>query len=750
MEAHTRSPRELFEGKEHYEIPAFQRPYVWNEEDQWAPLWSDVTRVAETYVRAREADPDGVVDAHHFLGAVVYESMRPNAGDVTRHHVIDGQQRMTTIQLLLDAVQEVVVGRGHENQAESLEELILNLSPRFKGKRERFKLWPSQADRKAFEQAMDPTGPVVSDHQISKAHRFFRAEAERWIVGKPDEAGSVPPGSEELRVEALSSTLQDRLVLVAIDLTGHDDAQLIFETLNDRGTPLLKADLIKNWLFRRGEQLNADVDGWAETRWAEFDTAWWREEIRQGRLMRSRIDIFLQYWLTMRRQDEVKTEDTFRVFVQYAEPLLSSAAGAEKLVDELRRDADTYRSFAQLDVSTPQGSFYRRVIEKLELAATTPAFLWLVSDNHAVPAQQVRVALNALESWAIRRTLLGLTTKDVNRFVVAILKLLDTAASDAVGDALHAFLSEQAAETRVWPSDARLKKDLPNRWLYGNLRRDRLWTVLGAIEQHLREQDPKYEAVQLPSALQIEHVMPRGWRTYWDTDPKLDHDAAAERDRRVNTLGNLTLVTQSLNGSLSNRPWTDAEAGGLGLTEGGRPGTGKRTLLDQFSLLVLNKELLSGHPDEWTDADIERRSSEMVEALCAVWPGPAVELQIAALEAAAAPGVGDLPNDVPWSADDVRRLAGEAGPTLLLVLDALSETPGKGWKNSDFVDAGSTRWAFAALGALTVKVRSGYGRSNSPVHYTDSSGTWTWSVSDDFGAKWKAARAAGSHEKDTN
>lgn len=740
MEAHARSPRELFEGKEHYEIPAFQRPYVWNEEDQWAPLWSDVTRVAETFVRAREVAPDAEVDAHHFLGAVVYESMRPNAGDVTRHHVIDGQQRMTTIQLLLDAVEEVVVGRGHDEQAESLEELILNLSPRFQGKRERFKLWPSQADRQAFEQAMDPVGPSTSNHQISKAHRFFRAEAERWIIGKPDDDGAVPPGTEELRVEALSSTLQDRLVLVAIDLTGHDDAQLIFETLNDRGTPLLKADLIKNWLFRRGELLKADVDGWAETRWAEFDAPWWRDEIRQGRLMRSRIDIFLQYWLTMRRQEEVKAEDTFRVFVQYAESLLNTAPSAEQLVAELRRDADTYRSFAQLDVSTPQGSFYKRVIEKLELAATTPAFLWLVSDNHAVPAEQVKVALNALESWAIRRTLLGLTTKDVNRFVVAILKLLDSTHPQTVGDALHAFLSEQTAETRVWPSDARMLKDLPSRWLYGNLRRDRLWTALGAIEQHLRAQDPKYEAVQLPTGLQIEHIMPRGWRTYWDTDPKLDHDAAAERDRRVNTLGNLTLVTQSLNGSLSNRPWTDAEVHELGLTEGGRPGIGKRTLLDQFSLLVVNKELLNGHPEEWTDADIEQRSRAMVEVLCAVWPGPSIELQAAAVEAAASSADDDLP-ELPWTDEDVQRLAGEAGETLLIVLDTLSEEPGKGWKNADFVTAGSTKWAFAALGALTVKVHSGFGRSNVPVIFTNQGGVWEWSVSADFAAQWQAARA---------
>ncbi|HZL06597.1 MAG TPA: DUF262 domain-containing protein, partial [Coriobacteriia bacterium] len=72
MEAHTRTPRDLFEGKEHYEIPAFQRPYVWNEEYQWAPLWDDVTRVADAVVRALEIDQTASSSSHHFLGAVVY------------------------------------------------------------------------------------------------------------------------------------------------------------------------------------------------------------------------------------------------------------------------------------------------------------------------------------------------------------------------------------------------------------------------------------------------------------------------------------------------------------------------------------------------------------------------------------------------------------------------------------------------------------------------------------------------------
>jgi uncharacterized protein with ParB-like and HNH nuclease domain len=101
MKADALSPRQLFDGKMHYEIPAFQRPYVWNEEDQWAPLWADVLRVAESRVLGGDSTP---TTPHHFLGAVVYESKPPVVGDVTRHLVIDGQQRTTTLQLIIDAV----------------------------------------------------------------------------------------------------------------------------------------------------------------------------------------------------------------------------------------------------------------------------------------------------------------------------------------------------------------------------------------------------------------------------------------------------------------------------------------------------------------------------------------------------------------------------------------------------------------------------------------------------------------------
>ncbi|GAA1874391.1 DUF262 domain-containing HNH endonuclease family protein [Myceligenerans crystallogenes] len=617
MKADTLTPSELFGSKVHYEVPPYQRPYVWNEEDQWAPLWDDVVRVATNEILDPPSDKDATSLEHgHFLGAVVYESVPPIAGDVTRHKVIDGQQRTTTLQLLLDAIQQVFVERGHTDLAEDLEALVLNSGSKFKGRRERFKLWPSRTDREAFAHAMDPQPVGPDEHRIVAAHRFFRQEAATWLEGKPDPDGNVPPGDEPERAQALSTVLQLRLVLVAINLASSEESQLIFETLNDRGTPLLKADLIKNWVFQQGDAVGADVEAWPETHWADFDDEWWRTEIAQGRLLRSRIDIFLQYWLTMRTRAEVPTDGIFHRFTAHARPQMKSADDAEALLAALRKDADTFRSFAQLTDGRPAASFYHRVIETMELAAASPLLLWMLSTNHVIPADQIRIGLEAFESWVVRRTLLRYTMKDVNKMVVAILKELGAAPVEQAGDTVRHYLARQTADARLWPTDAEVVKVLPTVKLYGNVRQSRIRVVLEAVERSLWT--GKHDLQSIPAGLEIEHVMPRGWRTHWQPTP-LSPEAAADRDQRVNQIGNLTLLAKSLNASLSNRPWTDAEAqdAGTGATEAG---LGKRSLIEKYSQLVLSKNLVTDHVDVWTDGDIEARSVFLAETICKVWP----------------------------------------------------------------------------------------------------------------------------------
>lgn len=616
MKADALTPRDLFDGKVQYEIPSFQRPYVWTEEDQWAPLWSDIKRIALKLIAAGEDSEALDSVGAHFLGAVVVKEMSHHAGEVARSAVIDGQQRLTTLQILLDAAQAAVATLNYENEAESLEDLILNSGNRFAGTKDRFKLWPSRSDRAAFESALDSTAIAVPEHRITEAHIFFAEEVRRWVVEGADE-GETPVATQDKRAEALSHVLQARLYLVAINLGLADDDQLIFETLNDRGTPLLAADLIKNWLFQRGEELEADTETWADNQWAELDDDWWREEIRQGRYMRSRIDIFLQYWLTMRMKDEILSDAVFRRFREHANSCITTSESAETFLREMRRDADTFRSFAQLDPETPAGRFYARVVESFELAATTPLLLWMLSDNHRVPDPQIKRGLSALESWVIRRTMLRMTMKDVNKFMITVLSMLETAAVEEAGETLRGYLIEQQADARLWPTDAVVISELPNIRLYGNVRQGRLRVVLGGIEEQLRTE--KHENTALPTKLELEHVMPRSWQTHWDEDPPLAADDAAARSKRVNTLGNLTLVTQKLNGSLSHRPWTNQEASVVAPT-GKESGLGKCSLLNRYSLLVLNKDLVSGHPNTWTEGDIRERGAELSRRLCEVWP----------------------------------------------------------------------------------------------------------------------------------
>jgi hypothetical protein len=613
MDTKALTPRELFDGTVCYEIPPFQRPYVWNEEDQWQPLWTDIERVAEALDESRNG---GGEVAPHFLGAVVIKQLAAAAGDPARHSVIDGQQRLTTLQILLDAVQFVTQEHGDEDDAETLMELVTNGAKRFRKTSKRFKLWPSRVDRPAFEHVMDNDLEVsedISESRILAAHEFFRSCVHDW-AGLDDDAN---PDDVNARLRLLAEVVQQQLVVVTINLDQKDDDQLIFETLNDRGTPLLAADLIKNMVFQRGDDLGADVELWGEKYWADFDEDWWRQEVQQGRLFRSRIDLFLQYWLTMRQQDEVPAEKVFAHFRDHAKPHLTTPDDATQLLIELRRDADTFRGFAELDPVSSPGRFYARVVEGLELGATIPLLLWLISDNHDIPYEAIDRSLSAVESWCVRRTLIRATMKDVNRFVIALIKHLDALPVDQVGESTVGFLLDQTADSRAWPTDDQLIESVPQSKLYGNIRQNRLCMVLSAVEQKRRSQ--RNEDVTLPLNLQIEHVMPQKWRNHWTGGITDDPVASGVRDRLVQTIGNLTLLTGSLNASLSNRPWLDSEAEKVA-PSGQEAGKGKRSLIDKYSLLVLNKEIVQEHANAWTEADITTRGEAITKDIAAIWP----------------------------------------------------------------------------------------------------------------------------------
>jgi hypothetical protein len=175
--------QELFERDVHYLVPLYQRPYVWNEEQQWGPLWDDIRAMLD-----HQEEPAGAPIWSHFLGAVVLEQEQTGPGRIPRYTVIDGQQRLTTLQLLLAGAAAALDEVGAENDASLLAELTAN-NPRKAQGDERWKVWPTNANRAAFTAVMealhsDGTSPATGSDSVSAAPVYFRKRAVEYLRGR--------------------------------------------------------------------------------------------------------------------------------------------------------------------------------------------------------------------------------------------------------------------------------------------------------------------------------------------------------------------------------------------------------------------------------------------------------------------------------------------------------------------------------------------------------------------------------------
>jgi len=217
--------RNLFGQSERFIVPLFQRPYVWTQEEQWEPLWDDIQAVAE---RVRQTAKGDAIKGH-FLGSVVLEQ-RPHAtGGLPIREVIDGQQRLTTLQVCLHAASHAMTASAAalakigQDEAGRLADLAarqvaaLTRNTLVSEEEEAYKVWPTNDDRAAFREVMDATGSdaiAPTSTKLSDAYRFFYAAAEQYLKDDSDGRGA----------QALAAAVQDHLRLIVLDLEGTDRA----------------------------------------------------------------------------------------------------------------------------------------------------------------------------------------------------------------------------------------------------------------------------------------------------------------------------------------------------------------------------------------------------------------------------------------------------------------------------------------------------------------------------------------------
>jgi len=600
MQAGILTVQRLFGREVHYAVPLYQRPYVWNENDQWRPLWEDLVPLAEMVA-------SGTQGRAHFMGASVQEPVAVPSGATEIRRVIDGQQRLTTMQLLLKAFCDVARARGIDRHAAAINKLLRNDDPLITEPHKRLKLWPTRTDQADYQQVMDAQSPAellhalggskaeypLRNHNIANAYLFFAREIDAWLG--PDEAHI------EQRVAGLYGAIRDQLRLVVIDLDDKDDAQAIFETLNARGAPLLSADLIKNSLL--ADLPPTEAEEAYRLYWQQFDNDghFWRELVGRGHAQRARIETFLQHSLTLMTGETVSAGHLYNAYRDFADKPIAGS-----VIDRLTRFSrlgDIYKRLHEQHDDQRIRDFYYR-LEVLDVVTAWP-FILAIYERFGNQPQVIRTVLVDLESYLVRRMVCRLSTRGYGAVFSALTNEVVRGGDDVV-TLVRSVLGSGAAEVDRWPGDAEFEDAWTNNPLYENLTRPRIRFLLEAMEEASRTGFA--EELAAPRRLTIEHVMPQGWRENWQL-PQAGSET--QRDRIVQTIGNLTLLNGKFNPYQSNRPWVD----------GATPENGKRENLMAHSVLFLNKSLCEH--ETWDERAIAQRSSEMFNLALKIWPRPA-------------------------------------------------------------------------------------------------------------------------------
>lgn len=599
MDTSILTPQDIFTLPVRYEIPDFQRRYIWTKENQWEPMWEDITDIAEDILENYS------FSKKHFLGAVVLQP-KARTGNIKSGIVIDGQQRLTTLQLMIAAVQEILARNDCDTEAKQLRTLVENRDyfvgsePNYK-----FKIWPTTFDRDAFCDAMDEErSSSNSKHSlVVLAHEFFKEQTQYWL--DTESAGKYQLNR---RADALARAIQQHLELVVIDL-GSEDPHLIFETMNARGTPLLQSDMVKNNILYDANIYSKKLDRKLPKKselWSfdEDSQGYWAQEIGRGFHRRPRIDVFLNHWLTFQNRKLVGQFKEFETFRKYSKHQQEKGSSIYDIASDIITIGKTYRKIDECTFEPNQSiePFLNRC-KVMNLGAVTPLLLQLLTSEILQNNPTVlRSCIRILDSFFVRRAICGYHARRYANIGERLLRLLDEARESA-DQSLRNDLREQTSPSELWPSDTELKQRFLEVSLYQRIPQSRLCMVLRAIEEYIhRTRKPQTQSIS--PDLQIEHIMPVAWKKKDWPLPNSEPDEIELADMRnvtIHTIGNLTLVSSPLNPELSNKPWEK-----------------KKRILDEHNVLFLNKDLVK--LEDWDEQSIRERSLQLYEYACKIWP----------------------------------------------------------------------------------------------------------------------------------
>lgn len=625
MQATPRKLLDLFGNPLRYVVPIFQRHYVWSAESQWVPIWEDLTEKLSIRLARGKTAP-------HFLGALILDTVRKKSTkEVTRFVVIDGQQRITTVQLLLAALRDFAASKASDKLATAVGRNLFNPDPELMedSQSEQFKLWPTQFNRKIFcdvitagsRAKVEELYPIVTRYRKRKPEPRDRL-VEAYIffydhIGETCQLYGSKHKLEDVLLE-IHGVLKDDFAVVEIILDEADDSQEIFNSLNARGKPLSQSDLLRSFIFMRAEKGKEDRDRLYNEHWSRFEDEFWDREIRRGNIWSSQLDVLTRMFLSSRLGRPV---DSKKVHLEYKN-WIRGANPFPTVEDELRqfsRYGTRYKTLLEPADGDPFAKFAKR-LQIWDVTTVYPLILFLFEEA-GLDHVELEKCFKDLESFVVRRLVCGKDNKEYNKYFLDIVATLRT--NGATFANLRSQLASGAGATRDWPHDDEFEHNWKNAQLYPSMAAQ-VALILKLIDDQLRTN--KTEQITVPS-VSVEHVMPQEWADHyplngqlipkdmsrdWFYSDDLARKAIREkiegevqtRNAKIHTIGNLTIVTQPLNGAMRNGPFL------------------QKKIELRNSVLILNRYF--DDFDRWDEAYMDKRAQALFEVGLKIWPRPTV------------------------------------------------------------------------------------------------------------------------------
>lgn len=562
------APKDLFAIGARYSMPEFQRPYVWKQESQWEPLWEDLQAKANECAEALRQTPGSYAEAlstsDHFLGTVVLREEKRKDLNTSEWHVIDGQQRILTLQLILRAAQECLGDAKNRQRLMSMTHI-----PSTDGSGLRVE--STEHDAHDYGEVMNGKGERAKT-SFGSAYRFFANAMRTYLQAYPENE------KEEIGETALAIAIAEKFRMCVIQLAPHVNAHDIYESLNARGTALKQTDLIKNFALSQGVDLAV---------WNVWETPDWQRRVRSGHNQETYLEAALRRYLMYRTHKDVRNAEIYPTFKMLA----GGADATAVLMQETQKDLNDLHEFRRANLPEGPVKTGRDTMSILQMTDIWPVVFAILKQDGKMRS----LGMLMLASYMIRRKLAYNSSRLNPRVVViGLVKMLSRATSTSLAD-MRNFLAG-LEETVAWPTDHEMESRLMQDSL--TVRRPVRRFLLQAIESHLRSS--KEEPVET-SGLTVEHIMPAKWNEHW---PLPMNTRVEDRELAVNKIGNLTLVTRAFNSAAKNLDWA-----------------AKRAEMERHSSLRLNKSLIC--LSEWNETAIGNRSLSLAREICKIWPGPA-------------------------------------------------------------------------------------------------------------------------------